>query len=180
MRNLKNYLLLFKQKRLLCVLIFICFLLVASGLFWYFSDDMRQARQYKENVENILGKMQEQIAEYQFDSYGGATPEETYEMFLRSLEEKDIDSASRYFVSEKQDEYRQFFSDIETNGKWEDMMEDLLNSGNQQGEMKENGIYVVRIYNDENYLVAQAVLKKITDAVLDKEQSFVIWKIAEF
>ncbi len=40
---------------------------------------------------------------YQHDTYGGATPEETLQMFVAALEQKDAWLASRYYIPEKQD-----------------------------------------------------------------------------
>jgi hypothetical protein len=42
---------------------------------------------------------------YKEDVYGGATPEETWRMFLDALRSGDIDLASKYFAVEKQKEW---------------------------------------------------------------------------
>jgi len=43
---------------------------------------------------------------YREDTYGGKTPEETWAMFLAALREGNVDLASKYFVVEKQEEWR--------------------------------------------------------------------------
>ena len=43
-------------------------------------------------------------AEYKNDTYGGATPEETLQMFIKAFQAGDLELASKYFVAEKQGE----------------------------------------------------------------------------
>jgi len=54
---------------------------------------------------------------YKNDKYGGKTPEETYAMFLEALKKKDIGLASKYFVLDKQEEYKKALKEIDNNGK---------------------------------------------------------------
>jgi len=42
---------------------------------------------------------------YYTDTYGGATPEETYDLFIDALKDGDIELASKYFVIYKQDDW---------------------------------------------------------------------------
>ena len=48
-------------------------------------------------------------ARYAADFDGGATPQETWNLFVAALEEGDTDRASKYFVVERQDEMRKNF-----------------------------------------------------------------------
>jgi len=176
-KNIKN----FKSRNFIIFVIFLILGLTASWLVWYFSAEMRQARQYKKDAETLVGKIEEQAKEYAADTYGGETPEGTYGMFLRALKTKDIDLASKYFVLDKQKEYKGFFTDIKNNNKWDEMIEDLFDPDNQKGEMKENNTYVIRVYNIENYLIAQVVLKiPLNFAWTEKNTVSDIWKIIEF
>lgn len=43
---------------------------------------------------------------YKTDTYGGKTPEETYDLFIEALKSEDVELASKYFVAEKQDSWR--------------------------------------------------------------------------
>jgi hypothetical protein len=43
---------------------------------------------------------------YREDNYGGKTPEETWAMFLDALRKGDVELASKYFVPEKQEEWK--------------------------------------------------------------------------
>ena len=44
-------------------------------------------------------------AEYRNDTYGGATPEETLQLFITAFKASDLELASKYFIIEKQAEY---------------------------------------------------------------------------
>ncbi len=181
MKHRKKNIKFFKSRYISIFVIFLILGLTTSWLVWYFSAEVRQARQYKKDAEILARKIQEQVEEYAADTYGGETPEETYGMFLQALKMEDIGLASKYFILDKQEEYKQFFTDIKNNNKWNEMIEDLFNPDNQEGEMKENNTYVIRVYNTENYLIAQAVLKIPLNLVAaEKEPISNIWKIIEF
>ena len=67
-------------------------------------QDQRAARSAQEQLEKA----------YRNDKYGGATPEETFDMFIAALEKGDIDLASRYFVFNKQDNWRKTLEEYKT------------------------------------------------------------------
>ncbi len=56
---------------------------------------------------------------YQHDNYGGTTPEETLQMFVAALEQKDAWLASRYYIPEKQDVVYKELQDSILNGNIE-------------------------------------------------------------
>lgn len=171
----------FKSRYFIILVVLLILGLIASWLIWYFNAEVRQARQYKKDAEVFIRKIQEQAEEYASDTYGGETPEETYEMFLQALKTKNIDLASKYFILDKQERYKRFFTDIKNNNKWDEMIKDLFNPDNQKGEMKENDTYIIRVYNTENYLIAQAVLKiSMNITGTEKDSVSNIWKIVEF
>jgi len=181
MKHRKKNIKFLKSRYIFIFVIFLILGLTISGLLWYFSAEIRQAKQYKKDAEILTRKIQEQAEEYANDTYGGETPEETYKMFLQALKMEDIDLASKYFILDKQEKYKQFLTDIQNNNKWDEMIEDLFNPDNQKGEMKENNTYVIRVYNIENYLIAQAVLKiPSAFAGTENEPLSDIWKIIEF
>jgi len=181
MKHKKNNIKFFKSRYIFIFVILLILGLTTNWLVWYFSAEVQQARQYKKDAEILTRKIQEQAEEYAVDTYGGETPEETYEMFLQALKMEDIDLASKYFILDKQEEYKQFFIDIKNNNKWDEMIEDLFSPDNRKGEMKENNTYVIRVYNIENYLIAQVVLKiPLNFVATGKEPLSNIWKIIEF
>jgi len=181
MRRKKKDIKFFKSRYFIIFVVFLILGLITIWSTWYFSEEVQQARQYKKDAEILDKKIREQAKEYAADTYGGETPEETYEMFLQALKMEDINLASKYFILDKQEEYKQFFTDIKNNNKWDEMIEDLSNPENQKGEMKENSAYVIRVYNTENYLIAQAVLKiPLNLATEEKEPLSNTWKMIEF
>lgn len=59
----------------------------------------------------------EKMAEpYYKDTYGGKTPEETYDMFIDALKKGDVELASKYFVVEKQDDWLKTLEEYEKEG----------------------------------------------------------------
>lgn len=68
---------------------------------------------------------QELMRPYQEDRVGGRTPEETFQMFLDALRKEDIDLAAKYFVVDKQEEWRRSFMKIKEQGEWQNMVEDV-------------------------------------------------------
>lgn len=73
----------------------------------------------------ILNEAREREEFEKKDTYGGKTPEETYQLFLQALEKQDIELASKYFVREKQAEIKQRLSRIKERGGWQFMLDDL-------------------------------------------------------
>ncbi len=168
-----------KQFFIALALLFIGFFLVVFGT-WYFNPQNRVARYLKEEAEHLKESLQSEEQKYRADPYGGKAPQETYQMFLEALQNENIDLASKYFILDKQETYKRFFGDIKNNNKWDEMLRDLLKPQNQQGEMKEDDSYVVRVYNDQAYLIAQAVLRTTKSFIQKGKQLSDIWKIVEF
>jgi hypothetical protein len=170
-----------KKKYLIILGLFLVIGLFSVFCFWFLSPQMRQARQLKKGLESFDKAIKAEEQKYAADTYGGTTPEETYQLFLEALKKQDIELASKYFILDKQETYKQFFTDIKNNDKWDEMIEDLLKLDNQKGEMKENNTYVIRVYNDEHYLIAQATLRVPFSFIgTEKKPLTNIWKIIEF
>jgi len=85
------------------VIIFISFavlVLILSNLYSYLE---------KKKQEKLIKELQKPYLE---DTYGGKTPEETLELFIQALKEGNIDLASKYFIIEKQEEWRDLLNEI--------------------------------------------------------------------
>ncbi len=67
-------------------------------------QDWRAARALQSKLEEI----------YRNDKYGGKTPEETFDMFIAALEKGDVELASKYFVIEKQESWKQSLATIKS------------------------------------------------------------------
>lgn len=66
------------------------------GYYQYRNSPQYQAQKYLDEMEK----------KYREDTYGGNTPEETLQLFIDALKKGDTDLASKYFVVEKQEEWR--------------------------------------------------------------------------
>lgn len=171
----------FQNKYLITLVLFLAIGLFSVFFVWFLSPQMREARQLKKGLEGFNKAIKTEEQKYVSDTYGGTTPEETYQLFLEALKKQDIELTSKYFILDKQETYKQFFTDIKNNDKWDEMIEDLLKLDNQKGEMKENNTYVIRVYNDEHYLIAQATLRIPFSFIgTEKKPLTNIWKIVEF
>ena len=62
---------------------------------------------------------------YYTDTYGGATPEETYDLFIDALKTGDIELASRYFVLYKQDDWLETLTKFKETGELAGLINEL-------------------------------------------------------
>lgn len=98
---------------------------------------------------------------YAEDTFGGDTPEETLRLFIDALKKGDTDLAAKYFVLDKQQEWKQDLATIKNKGLLDEMIGDLekakkyrsssenqifFTGGNTKGEAVIN-IDLVKIYN---------------------------------
>lgn len=80
----------------------------------------RNSPEYQVQIE--LEKLEKMYAE---DPYGGETPEETLRLFIDALKNGDTDLAAKYFVLDKQEEWREDLSKIKEKGLLGEMIKDL-------------------------------------------------------
>ncbi len=103
------------------------------------------------------------------DTYGGTTPQETWDMFITALEAGDTDLASKYFVVWKQDEWKDNFKIGKENGVLESFLNDdlmLIIGSNMYPDGKRFEYYTDSINGGANF-VYTLVLNESTN----------IWKI---
>ncbi|MFH0803882.1 MAG: hypothetical protein V1877_02080 [Candidatus Tagabacteria bacterium] len=82
--------------------LFAVIIFLAGGAIWldrYYQ--WRKSPQYQ--AEKYLKEMEQK---YREDTYGGFTPEETLQLFIDALKKGDTDLASKYFVVDKQEEWK--------------------------------------------------------------------------
>lgn len=65
---------------------------------------------------------------YYKDTYGGKTPEETYDMFIAALKKGDTDLAAKYFVIEKQDDWKETLTEYKNSGSLNNFAGELENT----------------------------------------------------
>lgn len=89
-------------------------ILVAGGVLWFVLNGMPYINNLRANWE--AKRLQAQWEKpYREDTYGGKTPEETYDMFLEALREGNTTLASKYFVIEKQDDWKKTLEEYGNN-----------------------------------------------------------------
>jgi hypothetical protein len=116
----------FKQKKIFKILVFgvlgvvvLYVLLFAVYFFGYrYYASWKIGRDYQKFEQGILDY-------FRSDTYGGKTPQETYQMFISALQKGDLDSASQYFYWEKQAEEKERLEKLKAEGKLEEYIESL-------------------------------------------------------
>lgn len=91
-----------------------------AGLFGVKYYQFLKSPEYE--AEKELENLMKQYAE---DSYGGDTPEETLRLFIKALKEGDTDLAAKYFILDKQEQWKNDLSVIKEKGLLEAMVKDL-------------------------------------------------------
>jgi len=79
---------------------FILILLLGLAFYFIFS------RVFVSPEEKALKELEALEKAYQEDTYGGATPEETLQLFIDALKAGDIDLASKYFLPEDREKMK--------------------------------------------------------------------------
>ncbi len=87
----------------LTVLGFLVFIVAVNfGLGKY--NESKQWQEMKKAADAFQKAEQELYQKMMGDTYGGKTPQETLDMFISAVEAGDYELASKYFVTEKQEE----------------------------------------------------------------------------
>ncbi|MDP3769893.1 MAG: hypothetical protein U1A23_00915 [Candidatus Sungbacteria bacterium] len=117
----------------------------------YLNLENRQMRE----AERIVEEIKEQ---YLSDTYGGNTPEETLQLFIDALKKGDTDLAAKYFVLDKQEEWKKDLVQIKDKGLLNEMVKDLERE--KEKKVSGNDRVVFYIYNDNNELALGITLIK--------------------
>lgn len=101
------------------------------------------------NQERMARELEEK---YKNDTYGGDTPEQTLQLFIDALKAGDTELASKYFVIEKQEEWREDLSIIKKEEKLLIMVNDLSREKSRY-LINENNI-VFDVVNEKREIIA--------------------------
>jgi hypothetical protein len=85
-------------------------------------------------------------AKYRADNYGSTTPEGTLSMFVEALKKGDADLASKYFIAEKQSEYRQAVFNWTRLGKNIEIADNLIQA--TDGSENIPGSYIMTVFDN--------------------------------
>ena len=146
---------------------FLVILLLALAVWsWgaYLNPDVREKRALVKYFEDIQ-------TEYENDTYGGATPEETLQLFIAALEAGDTELASKYFLP---DEREKIIEDLEKefaiDNNFDHMVIGLKKLKKTTGEHDSNKEAFFIIIGPDNVVANQVVFTKNQNN---------IWKITD-
>ncbi len=128
----------------------------------FFNPEYRQEQDAMRRLEAI-----EQ--EYQNDTYGGTTPEETLRLFIDALKKEDIDLAAKYFVIDRQEKRYGDLIELKTENRLKDVIDRLEKL--QLTKKDDTQAYFVLV--DKNKTI-------ISQLIIKKEFKNNKWKITEF
>ena len=98
------------------------------------------------------------------DTYGGKTPQETLEMFIKAVEAGDYELASRYFVVEKQEEWKENLINIKDAKKFNTFLDPLKETKKYKGSYSnDKKIFVVHEPILVEYVLYPSNLWKINE-----------------
>ena len=93
-------------------------------LVWAVNFGFQLYRQWSQ--QRYIASVEVLKAEYKNDTYGGATPEETMQMFIKAFQAGDLELASKYFIIEKREEYLAKMQNWVKLGKGEEVINRIL------------------------------------------------------
>jgi len=85
-------------------------------------------------------------AEYKKDTYGSTTPEGTLSLFIDALKKGDADLASKYFIPEKQPEYKKAVENWTRLGKNMEIADTLARA--EDGTENMEGSYMMTVFEN--------------------------------
>ncbi|MEK7078218.1 MAG: hypothetical protein AAB911_01480 [Patescibacteria group bacterium] len=138
------------------VWLIVFFAAAGAGLLFYlwqygpFSPGAREARR----AENFIKEWEDR---YKNDTYGGATPEETLQLFITALKNGDTDLAAKYFLIDDQEKWREDLSKIKEKNLLEAMVKDLERLKKTRADEKE---VFYTTTNEENIVSVQLIIRK--------------------
>ena len=98
-------------------------ILAVLAVVWVFTNGLPGYKSWQ--IKRAYEKLNEP---YYNDTYGGKTPEETYDMFIDALKKGDVELASKYFVVGKQDDWLKTLQEYEKEGILISFAEELENT----------------------------------------------------
>jgi len=142
--------------------------IVAIGFFVVIASNYYTKNQALGDAAEQQRLAEELEKQYMEDIYGGATPEETLALFIDALKAGDIDLAAKYFVIDKQEEWKLNLANIKNKGKLMSMAADL--NGSRSFYTLGDGRIVFDIINGRKEVIASVDIGKGSNGV---------WKILD-
>ncbi len=121
-------------------LFFVALFLAVEGYSYY---DQWRGEKKVEELAQLLAKIEKEAFDKKAaDKIGGKTPQETLDMFIKAVESGDYELASKYFVIEKQEKWK---NDLSTAKNVDELLSDLKSTQKSEGSYSiKKDSYVVR------------------------------------
>jgi hypothetical protein len=136
-------------------------ILVAAGFLLWGASWLFQYYQYRTGPEYQAQKyIKEMEKKYREDAYGGSTPEETLNLFIDALKKGDIDLASKYFVIDKQEEWKRKLDESKKVGnidKFVSLLEKINTKENGKELLKDSYQFTYSLNNDTPWIIDLAI-----------------------
>ncbi len=145
--------------------------------FGYFSQEAREDRELQAKANRAQAALDEFEEAMRNDTYGGATPEETLQLFIAALEAGDIELASKYFALED----NMNDPDYLTRRKWEEGLRSTQQEGKIQiiiSDLKEVRLESVNNFMETAWFSVRDVNGEMQhEILLGFNKSSGVWKI---
>jgi len=122
-------------------LFFVALFLAVEGYSYY---DQWRGEKRVEELAQTLKKIEKEIFDKKAtDKIGGKTPQETLDLFIKAVESGDYELASKYFVIEKQEEWKKNLSEIVVAQKINTFLKPLIEAKKSKGAyLKEDRYFI--------------------------------------
>ena len=124
-----------KTKKIILIVLLIMVVVVVG---WYGLKKYEQWsfwREMRSQADQFTFEQNRLKALVEADTYGGKTPQETLELFIKAVEAGDYELASKYFVVEKQGKWLDNLSSVENINEF---LQVIIQAKNLAGDYSEN------------------------------------------
>ncbi len=114
--------------------------LVAGGIAAYGAYKKTEGEKNIQRIVDGLKREEEKLYQQQLaDTYGGTTPQETLRMYIDAVEKGDYELASKYFVIERREKWKEELMGIAQVKKISNFLTPLYKALKSRGEYSEKG-----------------------------------------
>lgn len=110
---------------------------------WHYYDQWKGERNVERLAEFLREIEKAKFEKQSADKIGGKTPQETLDLFIAAVEKGDYELASKYFVIEKQEEWKRHLPEIAAAQKINTFLDPLREAKKSKGSyLKEDRYFI--------------------------------------
>ncbi len=151
-----------KKKIIIAICVLVLILAAGGWLVYQYVYPDYQFWKFKQAYDKMMQGYEDMLKN---DTYGGKTPQETYNLFIEALKRGDTDSASKYFYWERQVAQKEKLDELKAKGELEKYIADLP----KWSQLKEEECWDKK-GKQYSYKYIQSKDEKIFDELLGKER----------